>query len=317
MNEPSSSRFIFSAPFRTNIEMDNFSALEPAVIDNFINEVTGALNAPQGQANRWRSGRQQDKGFDLQFANLDEQMLPRIATPIAVLQVGTVSLQEVSQQVDVPFEGPEAIRTEGCSVRYYDNTIAVMVCVVTIERPPEEVLGVVDTWSTKLCESLIEALAVQRQRLEKALLATERKKAYKGLFAEPGKLRRFTDQNAGLKEDGHTMLWATRILVTATPPHDGVIARWTQTSVTSDDWLALGGASLLACIGNSVLAGDRSERELGIVRRHDCAMHLLLRLARPVSSASEANAPQCRKGCHKHVQGFVHSASALRPAESR
>ena len=265
MNDPDNCSFIFSAPFRTNIEMDHFSALEPVLVDDFLKEVSDALNASQEQSNNWRTTRQREKGNDLKFANLDEQMLPWTASPIAVLKVETDILLEVSNRVGDPFGGPEAFKIERCSVRYYDNTIAVMVCEVSIERTPEDVLEVVDTWSTMLCQSLIGALAMHRHGLENELRIRGQEKPNRGLFAEPGKLKRFTDRNSSLKEDARTMLWTTRILASATQPRNDCIAKWTQSQIASGDWLEMGSASLLVRVGNSVLAGDISKRELRIV----------------------------------------------------
>lgn len=262
MSDPSSQRFILSAPFRTNIEMDTFSPLSEAEEESHIRKVVAALDRDEQGGSQWAAGRGSGKGDDLQYANLDDQVLPRKATPIAHLQIGGTDLERIAENA-LPPPCESSLRIADCSVRYYDDTIAILMCEVSLVGLREVDMVGVAPWSAEFCKSVIDWLQPFRERLEIKLQdggAAE----WRLLFSPTGRLRRFEDRNEGSREDGRTMLWVNRILVSESRPGDQAVKAWTQTDPKDADWLRLNSMSLLPCVGNSVLAGPRSGRDVGV-----------------------------------------------------
>ena len=209
MNEPHALRFVFSAPFRTNVEMDTFSVLSPAEVDAHVGHIATVLNGAAGTGGRWTAGGG-DHDDELRFASLDEHALPRTATPIISVRVSDEVAGRLAEGASLPF-GVSSLRIADCSVGYYDDTIAILVCEVGIGGSPAGVLPGLDTWSTGFCKSLIDALGSHRRELEKALAEKGATKVHDRLFSRAGRLRRFSDRNRGSRQDGQTMLWVNRV----------------------------------------------------------------------------------------------------------
>ncbi len=60
------------------------------------------------------------------------------------------------------------------------------------------------------------------------------------------------------------MLWVNRILVVGESPSPEALSAWTQTQALDADWMPLGSMKLLARVGNSVLSGPLSERDVAV-----------------------------------------------------
>ncbi len=264
MNEPNALRFLFSAPFRTNVEMDTFSVLSPAEVDAHVEDIATRLNEAEGTEGRWTAGGGEHDD-ELRFANLDEHALPRTATPILSLWVSGEVVGRLAEGAPLP-SGASNMRIADCRVGYYDDTIAMLVCEVSVDGSPADVLAGLDTWSTRFCKSLIDALGTHRRKLEKALATKGGAKAREPLFSRAGRLRRFSDRNRGAREDGQTMLWVNRVWLAGDRPAPDLIEGWTQAPASDADWLPLHSMSLLARVGNSVLAGPFSARDVAVTR---------------------------------------------------
>ena len=264
MTEPDALRFVFSAPFRTNVEMDTFSVLSPADTDAHVERVAAILNDADGVGGRWTAVRGDHDG-ELRFANLDEHALPRTATPILSLRVADEVVGRFAENVVLP-PGASSLGIDDCDVGYYDDTIAILTCQVSLGGSPADVLPDLDAWSTGFCKSLIDELRTHRERLEEALATRGPTKAHGLLFSRPGRLRRFSDRNRGSGEDGRTMLWVHRVLLADARPEPELIDGWTQAPASCADWLPLSSMSLLARVGNSVLAGPFSGRDVSVTR---------------------------------------------------
>ncbi len=264
-NEAGALQFVLSAPFRTNIEMDTFSVLSDEAVDDHIDAIAAALNDAEGCAGRWATGSEGASAGELRFANLDEHSLPRSASPIIRLQVAEHVAGRFAAGAALP-DGASSLRITDCAVGYYDDTIGLLVCRVSIGGSPAAILEGFDSWSTRFCKSVIDALASCREELEQALVGTAgATKHHRRLFSNPAHLRRFSDRNRDSREDGQTMLWVNRVLVADSCPEHELIDGWTQTLTSNADWLPLGSMSLLACVGNSVLAGPHSERDVSVI----------------------------------------------------
>lgn len=263
MNEEKALGLIFLAPFRTNIEMDTFSTLSATEVDDLIRGVTENLNNTEKASVRWTTERNAGNNDDLLFASLDEHVLPQKAKPIACLRSVDGALDQLVERLR-PNAGASSIRIDDCCVRYYDDTIAILVCRVSLGGLCTSDLQSIDKWSVGFCQSLIDCLGTHRARLESAFLARCATKRYRGLFAGPKRLCRFADRNRGSSEDGKTMLWVNRILVADTEPNPEIMAAWTQTRTQDAAWVDLNAMRLLACVGNSVLAGPFSERDVQV-----------------------------------------------------
>ena len=264
MNSTGLQHFIFSAPFRTNIEMNTFSALSADKVDGHIREVVGELGRTEGGDDLWTTGRDSGQRGELVYANLDESVLPRKAKPIACLQVRSQGLERIAKDACAP-SGATSLDISDCGVRYYDDTIAILVCRVSVGGLRTSDAGSISNWSTGFCKSLIDRLRSRRLRLESALLARSAASKNQGLLSRQGHLSRFTDRNEpSAANDGDTMLWVNRIMVSEREPNREAIAEWSQIRPTDADWLDLSSMRLLACVGNSVLAGPPSDRDASV-----------------------------------------------------
>ena len=263
VNEGESHRLILSAPFRTNIEMDTFSALSAADVGDRLRDAVGDLSGTASEGVRWTTEREPGRGDGLLFASLDEHVLPQKAKPIACLQLHGRALERLADGAS-PAEGASSLRIDDCRVMYYDDTIAILVCTVSLGRLRAGDLGSVDQWSIGFCKSLADKLGTHRAKLEGALLASREARRQRRLFSPAGRLRRFDDRNRGSSQDGRTVLWVNRVLVTEAEPSAEALAAWTQTQPRAADWVDLGSMRLLPCVGNSVLAGPLSERDVSV-----------------------------------------------------
>ena len=263
MSDGSDQHLILSAPFRTNIEMDTFSALSESEVDRLVREVIENLNDREKGGFRWTTERSCGSSDELMYANLDDHVLPQKAKPIACLQSGDGALDRIAEALR-RISNASSIRIHDCRVRYYDDTIANLVCRVTLGGLRPSDLGSLDKWSITFCRTLIDEFGTHRARLEEAFLALSAAKRHRRLFARPKRLRRFSDRNQGSSENGATMLWVNRVFVADTKPSPEAMAAWTQTQARDADWLDLGSMKLLACVGNSVIAGPFSERDVSV-----------------------------------------------------
>lgn len=263
VNNPNASSFIFSAPFRTNIEMDTFSACSPMDAENHIHKIVAQLNSGSKEGGSWTTEHGPKLGGNLQFASLDEQVLSPKAKPIACLQVYCDVLEQFTRSACV-FSGASSLGISDCRVRYYDDTVAILVCSVCLSGLRSGDIGGIDAWSIEFCKSLIDLLRPHRESLESALLTASGSRRLRGLFAQRDRLRRFADRNGSESSDGQTMMWVNRIMVVDRAPNQEVIAAWTQTLALDADWINLDAMRLLACVGNSVLAGAMSERDVSV-----------------------------------------------------
>ena len=264
VSEKRTGRFIFFAPFRTNVETDIFSALSDTEVDNLIFKVACGLNRAEEGRSQWITERGAGRGDKLLFANLDEHVLPRKAKPIVCLEVCSKDLEQLSSNARPPAGASKLTVTE-CTVRYYDDTIAILVCRVGLEGLLAGDIGSIDAWSTEFCQSLVDKLRVSRTRLEKALYEQNETRWRHNFFGSLGRSRRLADHNRGSSVDGRSMLWVTRVLVAEDEPDLEAIQSWTQTDAGDEnDWLGLESMRLLACVGNSVLAGRLSERDVSV-----------------------------------------------------
>jgi len=272
VSEEKTHRFIFLAPFRTNVETDIFSALPDTEIDDHILEVMGDLNGAEKGRSHWTTERGSGRGDELLFANLDQHVLPRKAKPIVRLEIRGSDLEQLANNTHAP-SGVSNLSITHCGVKYYDDTIAILVCRINLVGLRTSDMGSIDAWSTEFCKSLIDGLKVSRARLEAALRARLEAALHEGygtrwqhkFYCCPRRQHRFADHSRGSSEDGRSMLWVTRILVADDKPNPEAIKAWTQTAGGDDaDWLSLESMRLLACVGNSVLAGPLSERDVSV-----------------------------------------------------
>ena len=263
MSDGDAQHLILSAPFRTNIEMDTFSALSESEVDRLVREVAESLNDAEKGGSRWTTERGSGSSAELLFTSLDDHILPQKAKPIACLRSGDGVLGRTAEALR-RISKASSIRIDDCRVRYYDDTIAILVCRVTLGGLRPSDLGSLDKWSIKFCRTLIDELGAHRARFEDAFLARSAARRHRRLFARPKRLRRFSDRNQGSSENGATMLWVNRVLVADAEPGPEALAAWTQTQARDSDWLDLGSMRLLACVGNSVLAGPLSERDVSV-----------------------------------------------------
>ncbi|MCZ0941863.1 MAG: hypothetical protein OXJ53_02270 [Gammaproteobacteria bacterium] len=261
MNEQDASRFIFSAPFRTNIEMDTFSASSPMDAENHIQKIVDLLNGSVSEGCRWTTERGPKSDGDLQFASLNEHDLSPKAKPILCLQVRCEALEQFRKSACVP-SGASSLGFNDCRVLYYDDTVAILICDISMGGLRRGAMEVIDAWSVEFCKSLVDWLRPHRDCLERSLLAGSSGRRHRDLFAQRCHLRRFDDRNDSASADGQTMMWVNRIMVVDQQPSQKAMAAWTQTRALDGNWLDLDAMRLLACVGNSVLAGPISERDV-------------------------------------------------------
>lgn len=259
-------RFLFSAPFRTNINMNSLHAVNgaesvAAVIDAAVAASSPAL--PPGCA--WESPWNQADRGELHYSELSEDCLPLTATPLMRLVVNPGFVASATAVAGTP-PATEEVVVDRCVVDYYDNTVAIVSVELTLAGGASEAqtLSTVDRWSTAYCSAIIRAIKPFENAILKAL-RPDKRQSDTAIFMKPEEFHVFLDRMESVQdasEPREEMLWVTRILLASPdgPPID-LLQQWTQQGDLALKTARVGQADIAFCVGNSIVFDPLTDKE--------------------------------------------------------
>lgn len=261
--------FIFSAPFRTYLNIDGRnpfayteSALEPLIV--------AARLENQNNMGKlvWKvSWRKSDNG-ELRYSSLSEDSLPQSATPFLRLDISEDHLTSIFLERKL-YHAIGEFQISECKALYYDNTVGILSLRVAIKNSGSkmDVFKIIDEWSTELCSSIIKLIYDTEESMRKRLSAT--KVVNRPLILDPKDFIVFFDTplnpSATYAKYRERMLWTTRIFIDAqalscSELHEA-LERWIQQPISIEAEIRLGNAQLDICVGNSIIFGTLSSVE--------------------------------------------------------
>jgi len=261
-------RFIFSAPFRTNITLDSLNAVvTPEPVAKTLASTIQSLQSTMPVGFKWETQWARNNMGELHYSELSEDMLPLSATPILQL---TISSDIIISHFVVPGDAIFQIaRVDHCFVDYYDNTIAIARIDITLKEPRNKSIffSSIDRWSTEFCSSIIKLIKPVEKEIWNKLLKNDQKEN-RGVFLSPGEFTVFFDRNV-VQEDAlnerEEMLWVTRIFLNSSDLSksdlSNLLENWTQQSNLSAKTIMVGHAHIAFCVGNSVVFDTLTDEE--------------------------------------------------------
>lgn len=259
-------RFIFSAPFRTNINLNSLMAMSnPDIVFKIINNTISSFTEflPEGIRikNQWKK---HDNG-ELHYSSLDEDLIPLSAMPLFVFAVSPeIILSEIVKTL--PIIGKSSI-INNCEIEYFNNTIAILRLDIKIEKPENgtQILSFIDKWSTELCSKIIFYVKETEYSFHRKINKDRSYNIANKLFKDVGSFNVFIDRNELDIEETKSreeLLWVTRTLFCE---KDNTLTSsledWTQQPLLTSKKVAVGKAHIAFCIGNNVVFGSLSSKE--------------------------------------------------------
>lgn len=256
-------RFIFSAPFRTNINLKTVNAVDSSdLIYDVLYQAKQDIEGNVPETLSWDIPWNKSNNGELQYAALTEDSLPLSATPILKLNI---SNYQCANALIANFAF-ESLTINSCFVEYYDNTIAILTIDMVFNgiKNTKLFLENVDKWSTAYCSSVIKYI----KPFETSMLFAIAK--YDGLnkkqiFLKAGNFTVFFDRNSlenNAYIDREEMLWVTRLLLQEQTHIDiELLKTWTQQAELDSMKQQIGSACVAFCTGNSVVFNTMDNAE--------------------------------------------------------
>lgn len=261
-------RFIFSAPFRTNINLNSLRAVDSSdLITETIETAVRVVNKNLSAGFLWETPWSRLDDSELHYSELTEDRLPPSATPLLRLVIpGDVILSIQAQKNTSEHFKETEIRH--CAIDYYDNTVGILCVDMTFKEivDCEKFFALIDKWSTTFCSSIIKHIKPIEENI-RTVLTSGNDVLKNSYFICPGKFNVFFDRNAINKENNASvereeMLWVTRILISTSEEQDyDVLKTWTQAPNLLEIKAKIGNVSAAFCVGNSVVFGEPSKME--------------------------------------------------------
>ena len=260
-------RFYFSAPFRTDVNLNSIEAARfPASVNErlFLAERTMMSHMAEGMT--WVVPRPDSTKSVRLYSSIDEDSIPSIAMPLAQLCLTDQAVKLVLESHPSNLEtaiGHLYIRD--CTINFFDNTIAILALDVTISPQTEAslLLDEIESWSNQVCSCIVELAKKYEARFLDALLDRLDGKAKK-IFLRRGKFIVYSDRNDVRKSndaDIDDALWVSRILLDGSDADLDVLKRWTQNPNLKKEAIDVSDAQIDLCVGNSVVFGRMSQAE--------------------------------------------------------
>lgn len=259
-------RFVFSAPFRTNINLSSIEAVDASeLIANIIKIAIRNTKSNLGKGFSWKTPWVKTCNGELHYSELAEDYLPLSATPLLQLVISdNEMLSDLASSVKIM--SVEEVLFKSCTVDYYDNTVGILNVdiVFNVNKYDQHFFSLIDKWSTKYCSLIIKIIKSFEIDMLSSLLVAGRKNESNS-FINPGDFYVFFDRNnlepkslAKIEE----MLWVTRILIKDSGSQCcEILNNWTQQSSLSQRKKNIGNVDVAFCIGNSVIFGSLSNLE--------------------------------------------------------
>ena len=261
-------RFFFSAPFRTDINLNSINAASsPASVDERLLQAARAIATSLSEGMNWEVPRLNDPRQDRVYSGIGMDSIPHIAMPLAQLRISDeavkslVGPQALSKECAI-----EGTRFHDCAICYFDNTIAVLTLDVTFECPAEKdvVFDYIERWSNELCSLILRTTREYEKKFSAELLGENRTKKSKKIFLKRGEFIVYSDRNDLRKSnesDSDDALWVSRIYFDENGLSDDTLTRWTQNPDLKSKTTDVGSAKVALCVGNSVVFGRLSPPE--------------------------------------------------------
>lgn len=244
-------RFIFSAPFRTNININNLKALDAP--ETVVKVITSALKMSGVLANgySWQIPWRKVKQGELHYAELSQDQLSFSAIPLLRLMIsGSVLSSSMSDLHSTRVI--KDVLVNHCVAEYYGNTIAILRIDITLTKMASEaeVFAVLDRWSTAYCSDVIKLIKPMEENVHHELIK------HHNLFFKLGDFNVFFRRNAlenNVTEPKEDMLWVTRLFMQSAPVLADLLEGWTQQADLSARTTKIGQANIAFCVGNSIV----------------------------------------------------------------
>lgn len=260
-------RFFFSAPFRTDINLNSINAAgSPASVEERLLHATKATSLSEGM--NWEVPPRRDDPRKVRvYSGIDMDSIPHIAMPLARL---CISDQAVKSLVGSQALGKESVIEQtlfhDCAINYFDNTIAILTLDVTFKCPggKEVVFDYIECWSNKLCSLILRGTREYEKRFSVELLGGNRARKPKKIFLKRGEFIVYSDRNDLKKSnesDSDGALWVSRIYFDENDLSGDTLTKWTQNPDLKSRTTDVGLAKVALCVGNSVVFGQLSPPE--------------------------------------------------------
>ncbi len=258
-------RFIFSAPFRTNINLNSLLAIlnhniVSGIINTKIEEFQDILPKGIEIKNLWKNN---DNG-ELHYSSLEDDLIPLSAKPLFTFYLNPeILLTDVLKTL--PTIG-NPTKIHHCNIEYYNNTIAILKVDIEIINPENNsrLISLIDNWSTNLCSKIIFLIKDTEYVFHNLLTKTTSRNIAKGIFKTVGTFNVFIDRNNLDPEkikNREELLWVTRVLFCEPDNESSYLEDWTQQPLLSSKKVAIGKAQISFCIGNNVVFGSLTPQE--------------------------------------------------------
>ena len=209
-------RFIFSAPFRTNINLNSpMAMLNHDVVCGIINTKIKEFNdiLPKGIEikNQWKN----NNNGKLHYSTLEDDLIPLSAKPFFTFYLNPeIALIDVLKSL--PLIG-YTTKIHHCNIDYYNNTVAILKVDVEIINPENnsKLISSIDNWSTNLCSKIIFLIKDTEYSFHSFLTKTTSGIIAKGLFKNVDTFNVFIDRNnidPEKAKNQEELLWVTRVL---------------------------------------------------------------------------------------------------------
>lgn len=262
-------RFIFSAPFRTHINLDSVSAVDSfELITNILTEACESLANELPKeivlSSQWRS----DLNSSLHYSSLSEDNLPLTARPLIKMEITEFLRSYEHKNISEMFE--QEIINESY-VEFYDNTIAVLFVDISFKNIINQntFLDYLDKWSTKYCSGLVRTIKTFEKKIQNKLTKLDLDYEIKN-FVPNGRFKVFFDRNlidpaqVSLSDE---MLWVTRICLEVECTSDlDIFSSWTENADLLESKIKLSSSSATFCVGNSLIFGKLAASEYSALK---------------------------------------------------
>ncbi|KAA1161559.1 hypothetical protein [Pseudoalteromonas distincta] len=256
-------RFIFSAPFRTQINLDSISAVDSLdMITDILTETNKYLmnNFTEGivLSSPWCS----DSNSCLQYSSLSEDNLPLTAKPLIKMNITGLARSFEYYDISEDYDSGLSLINESY-VEFYDNTIAVLLVDITFKNiiNKNAFISSLDQWSTKYCSALINSIKLYEKKIQEKLIELDLSYKTKH-FVPNGSFKVFFDRNQTFTNINDEMLWVTRICLEVKPNSNlDIFFNWTANPDLLEKKVKLLSSSATFCVGNSLTFGKLNASE--------------------------------------------------------
>jgi len=260
-------RFYFSAPFRTDINLNSIEAARfPGSVEERLRLTEKAMVPHMAEGMQWAVPKPHDSEAVRLYSSIGEDSIPSIAMPLAQLRLTDKAVKLLLESHRSGLGAAIGqISVVDCVISFFDNTIAILTLDVTIS-PKKEAVTVFDdieSWSNQVCYCIIK-LTKKYETMFLSILHSRPNGKAKKIFLRPGNFVVYSDRNDARKSNdsgGDDALWVSRIFFGGNDANLEVLKQWTQNPQLKENPIDVSHAQIDLCVGNSVVFGRMSQDE--------------------------------------------------------